>query len=133
MKNLSEINTVSQEGKLLMTALAALTVSPQVQINGEMVNGSFMTPDEMLHELEDAAKDVFQDYDTQHLQFQEPESFVDKISSVINQHSKENCSNTPDFVLANYLNDCLEAFNKASNAREKWFGKNLSIISVAQQ
>jgi hypothetical protein len=37
-------------------------------------------------------------------------------------HSMENGSNTPDFILANYLVDCLRAFERASNQREHWYG-----------
>lgn len=54
--------------------------------------------------------------------------FEREISAVINRFSKENGSNTPDFILAEYLNECLKAFNTASRAREKWYGKSLSIV-----
>lgn len=51
----------------------------------------------------------------------------DDIASAINKASAENGSNTPDFILAAFLVDCLAAFDKASRAREKWFGESLSI------
>ena len=35
----------------------------------------------------------------------------------------ENGSNTPDFMLAQYLLGCLEAFNIAVTTREKWYGR----------
>ena len=57
----------------------------------------------------------------------EPSEFMRELSSVINRFSKENGSNTPDFILAEYLNGCLDSFNKASRSREKWFGKELKI------
>lgn len=41
----------------------------------------------------------------------------------------ENGSNTPDIILAEYMRKCLEAFNEASRAREKWFGKELKITT----
>ena len=50
-----------------------------------------------------------------------------EIEQAINRTSAENGSNTPDFILAEYLTDCLAAFDKASRAREKWYGKELSI------
>jgi hypothetical protein len=37
--------------------------------------------------------------------------------------SAENGSNTPDFILAQYLTSCLAAFDEAVNAREKWYGR----------
>lgn len=47
-------------------------------------------------------------------------SFERELSSLINRHSKENRSNTPDFILAEYLSKCLENFNSATKAREEW-------------
>lgn len=45
------------------------------------------------------------------------------IEEVLNKHSAENGSNTPDFILAEYITDCLEAFDKATNSRERWYGR----------
>jgi hypothetical protein len=50
-----------------------------------------------------------------------------EIETSINRASAENGSNTPDFILSEYLVDCLAAFDKASRAREKWYGKDLRI------
>ena len=49
------------------------------------------------------------------------------IETAINRNCAENGSNTPDFILAEYLTDCLAAFDKASRSREKWYGKDLSV------
>lgn len=46
-----------------------------------------------------------------------------KIQSAINEHSAENGSNTPDFILAEYLMDCLASFDKAVSRREVWYGR----------
>lgn len=46
----------------------------------------------------------------------------DEIKSVLNKHSRENASNTPDFILADYLQACLEAFEFATVQRESWYG-----------
>ena len=48
--------------------------------------------------------------------------FIEDLEDLINRNSKENDSNTPDFILANYLADCLDAFNKATTMRDKWYG-----------
>lgn len=53
---------------------------------------------------------------------------VDGFASVINRYSAENNSNTPDFILAEYLMNCLEAYEKIHAANEKWYGKELKII-----
>src|SRR5574343_713325 len=50
------------------------------------------------------------------------DEFRAELESLINRHSKENGSNTPDFVLADYLADCLEAFDKAVTRRSEWYG-----------
>lgn len=47
--------------------------------------------------------------------------FRRELCSVINKHSQENGSDTPDFILANYLTDCLAAFDKATVRRDKWY------------
>ena len=49
-------------------------------------------------------------------------TFEEEIATVINRHSREGDSNTPDFILAQYLHDCLRAWNSASNNRERWYG-----------
>jgi len=49
------------------------------------------------------------------------------ITDACNKACRENVSNTPDFILAEYIMAALDAFEKASIAREKWYGKSLSI------
>jgi hypothetical protein len=51
------------------------------------------------------------------------DDFQAELELLINRFSKENDSNTPDFILAEYMNSCLNAFTKASRDREKWYGK----------
>jgi hypothetical protein len=48
-------------------------------------------------------------------------SFRREVESAINRHSMENGSNTPDFILAMYLVECLAAFDRAVNARDAWY------------
>ena len=48
----------------------------------------------------------------------EPEkNFRNDLRDLINLHNMERGSNTPDFILAEYLINCLEAFD---NAIKKW-------------
>lgn len=60
-------------------------------------------------------------------------SLRDDIMCVLNRRSRENKSNTPDFILANYLMDCLVAFEEASKHREDWFGEHLAINNNQSQ
>ena len=47
-------------------------------------------------------------------------TFEKELEKLINRYSKENESNTPDFVLANYLSACLKAYNTAIKERENF-------------
>lgn len=42
-----------------------------------------------------------------------------KLSGLLNEFSMENTSNTQDFVLAEYMLDCLRAYEKAVNYRDR--------------
>ncbi len=50
--------------------------------------------------------------------------FDKELENLLNHHSRQNSSATPDFILAEYLIGCLEAFNKAAQARDKWYGRD---------
>jgi hypothetical protein len=50
-------------------------------------------------------------------------SFRSELQTLINRHSKENGSNTPDFILADYLVGCLNLFDVIVQSREKWYGR----------
>lgn len=54
-------------------------------------------------------------------------SFPAELQDLINRHSIEGGSNTPDFILAEYLKMCLEAFDSCVRRREEWVG------TIAQQ
>ena len=41
---------------------------------------------------------------------------------LLNAHSMENGSDTPDFVLSEYLEGCLELFDRSVRARSRWYG-----------
>ena len=45
-------------------------------------------------------------------------NFRGELAMLINKYSKENESNTPDYVLSEYLESCLAAFDRAVRARE---------------
>lgn len=59
---------------------------------------------------------------------QKGRGLIADLASLLNCYSQENGSNTPDFILADYMLDCLRAFERCSRAREKWYGKSLSIM-----
>jgi len=47
----------------------------------------------------------------------------DEIAKVLNRHSRENRSDTPDFLLAEYVLDSLDAFDRVTRMRETWYGR----------
>lgn len=56
-------------------------------------------------------------------------NFENELKSLINRFSKENDSNTPDFILAEYLLDCLENFNRTMQKRENWYRPKMNLKS----
>ena len=50
-------------------------------------------------------------------------AFAQRLEALINAHSQENGSDTPDFILAQYLLGCLAVWNDAVKRREKWYGR----------
>jgi hypothetical protein len=49
-------------------------------------------------------------------------AFREELTTLINRHSRENGSNTPDYVLAHFLANVLEAFDGAVRTRDGWYG-----------
>lgn len=51
--------------------------------------------------------------------------FERELTTLINKHSIENQSNTPDFILARFMVSILENFEIASNSRQNWYQKGI--------
>ena len=50
-------------------------------------------------------------------------AFTKEMEHLINKHSRENGSDTPDFILAQFLSGCLAAFDEATTGREAWYSR----------
>ena len=50
--------------------------------------------------------------------------FESELAALINRYSRENESNTPDFILAAYVQRCLAAFDVAVRHRSDWYGRH---------
>lgn len=48
------------------------------------------------------------------------EAFVKELSEVINRHSRENLSDTPDFILADFIAGCLNVYENTVKAKKEW-------------
>jgi hypothetical protein len=51
--------------------------------------------------------------------------FRAELECLINKHCMENNSNTPDFVLTEYIMCCLAAYDTATKERDRWYGVHL--------
>ena len=49
-------------------------------------------------------------------------TFKSELEALINRYSKEKGSNTPDWILASYIETCLAAFDSAVVERDRWYG-----------
>lgn len=47
-------------------------------------------------------------------------SFLDELNDLINKHSIEGGSNTPDYILTEYLKQSLEAFDMCTRKRDEY-------------
>lgn len=50
------------------------------------------------------------------------DDFLTELEHLINKHSMESGSNTPDFILARFLKGVLVDFNVAVMGRDGWYG-----------
>lgn len=47
--------------------------------------------------------------------------FKRDLEELINKYNMEQDSDTPHFILADYLMQCLDGFNQATNCRDYWY------------
>lgn len=54
---------------------------------------------------------------------QSDRDLLSELTTLLNCYSAENQSNTPDFILAEYVIGCLDAFNSAVKRRTRWYNQ----------
>ena len=59
-------------------------------------------------------------------------SLESEIKGAINRACRENVSGTPDFILAEYLIDCLTAYEKALARTAKWYMPKEEYLAAAE-
>lgn len=52
------------------------------------------------------------------------EEFRDELRKLINRYSKESGSNTPDFILCDFVMNTIDAYDNATKTRTNWYGEN---------
>lgn len=60
-------------------------------------------------------------------------SFEEDLRQVINRHSAESVSGTPDFILAKLLLETLKTFNTAVCDRADWRGESTELPALIKQ
>lgn len=53
-----------------------------------------------------------------------------KLTELLNKYNCEKNSDTPDFILAQYLMMCFGAFNVSVERREQWYGRKITESNV---
>jgi len=53
----------------------------------------------------------------------EKDPLADRLAALLNEVSREQDSDTPDFILAEFMVGALEAFELGVNRRERWYGR----------
>lgn len=58
--------------------------------------------------------------------------FEARLEELINEYSMENGSDTPDFILAVYLSNCLKNFDASIKQREEWYGRQKHLSDLPE-
>ena len=59
------------------------------------------------------------------------QGFKHELTALLNKYSLEGGSDTPDFLLADYLVQCLAVFDVTIAHREAWYGRPLTTRATA--
>lgn len=116
-KNISEVNTNCVEGRLLMAALAKLTTESQTD----------KTPDEVLAQCVSLANDMYKDASP--TKNTTRPGFEKELENLISRYSKDEESNTPDYIIAEHMKNSMDNFHRATKLRDNWYGGRRSIIN----
>lgn len=113
-----------------MAAIAILSSAPRLTVAGHHVDGQDQTPDQMLALIHKTQESMYVTWGGIPNPKEEELTFEQEVERLINKKSMERASNTPDFILAKYLLDCLSAFNLATNRRFDWYHPTRSEVGI---
>ena len=63
-------------------------------------------------------------------EMERPKSFYESLTALLNHHSKENDSGTPDWILSQYLLSSLRNFENAVKMRAEWRGESVELPAL---
>lgn len=118
---------VGEDGKEKILREFGEKISKQEDIPPEFTDALNETINEEVDVKEKSIKPVPANRDAK-VMFRSTE-FIKELETVINKYSMENESNTPDFILAPFLRECLRVFAGVTVKRDEWFGYNTDIIT----
>lgn len=116
---MSEVNTNCIEGRMLVAALSILTTE------GARASRTY---DTTFKEIDDLQKHIYEDNPLPDFGPTEKLTFRKALERLINSHSLENLSNTPDFILADFICLSLAALDTTIKIRDDWYGGKQSIL-----
>jgi hypothetical protein len=120
MQNISAINTNCAEGRALMGALSIISTESQRD----------KEPDVILGQCIDLANRMYKDASPlPESETYERPGFEKELQLLINRYSMESGSNTPDYILVEYMTNCLNSFHYATRLRDNWYGGKRSVIN----
>jgi hypothetical protein len=76
----------------------------------------------------DSSLSIFKSIDEDPIE--EEQTFEQDLAHVINKHSMENKSGTPDYILAQYLDGCLLLFDRTIRDRAEWRGESTTLPAL---
>lgn len=118
-KRMSEFKARQAEYEQLRFEVSSLT-SANPQITNKEIGTTLDIPESMVRTMR---------AETQALAFvNETTPLERELSALLNKHSAENESNTPDFILARYLMTCLNAFNTANNDLKEFGRRDMETV-----
>lgn len=92
----------TDEGRLLLAAVAIITTESR----------TLNTPYEVIESIIELKEKMYSNESTRDY------TFTNELERLINRYSKEKASSTPDYILAEYLVNCLNSFDNATRNRD---------------
>lgn len=59
--------------------------------------------------------------------------FEKELKELINKHSIENHSDTPDWIIANFIVNCLANWTSSTKEREKYYGRDCGSVKASRK
>jgi hypothetical protein len=120
MQNISAININCAEGRVLMAALSIISTESRTDKEPDVILGQCVDLSNRMYKdstpLPEATSSIQPGFDKE-------------LESLISRYSMEAGSNTPDYILVEFMKNSLENFHQATRLRDNWYGGKRSVIN----